>query len=132
MIEIRSSKGASGNQKVTMRNYSRTSFIITCDFERCVSAPGRPDVVLGLAPVDSSVLLLLVLHHPEEEQGARGEEHPMRVGARRARLDRLAVPEPADGRFGDSVSLAIQSQGFVLRNSHRGRVFSDVRRPELT
>ena len=40
----------------------------TCDSQRCISAFGRPDNVCGLAPVGSSVLLLLALYDPQEEK----------------------------------------------------------------
>ena len=40
----------------------------TCDSKRCISAFCRPDYVCGLAPVGPSVLLLLALDDPQEEE----------------------------------------------------------------
>ena len=67
---------------------------LTCDLQRGVPAPGDADLVGGLAPVHAAVLLLLVLHHAQEEQRSRGEQYPVGVRRRGGRLNGLAIAEP--------------------------------------
>ena len=70
-------------------------FTACCRLENAIFSPliTQPGRSLLVVPCIEKVYLL-VLHHAQEEEGARGEEHAVRVRRGRRRRDRQAVAEP--------------------------------------
>ena len=91
---------------------------LTCYLQRCIATPCRSGLVLGDAPVDAAILLLLAVHGLEEEQVARVQLHAMGFKVPRTRLDRFAILEPLDGGLWLSLCLAVERRGLVAGHHH--------------
>lgn len=106
--------------------------VLTSDLQRGVPTDGVASLVSGHTPVHASVLFLLPMHDPQEEQGPSRQQDAVRLGIRRWSTHRFTVFEPLYCRLWLPLRLAIQRHGFVLRYYHVRRVFCDPRCPVLT
>lgn len=86
---------------------------LTSYLERSVLAPCHPRGVACHAPVYPRITLLAPVHHAQEEQRARWQEHAMRGGRG---THRVTVLVPLYGRGGDAVSLAVEGGRLVPRH----------------
>lgn len=89
-------------------------------------------MILGDAPVDSAVLLLLAVHHAKEEERAAGQQHPVRLGVPGRRLHGLAILVPLDLRLRLALGLAVQRHRLVLRDNYIRGVLRYSRGSELS
>jgi len=70
--------------------------LLTGDVQGGVGAPRDAVLVGGDAPVDTGVLLLLVLHRAQEKEGSVRKEDPVGLRILRSSLDRKTVLKPFD------------------------------------
>jgi len=57
--------------------------VLTSDLQRGIATDGVASLVSGDTPVHASVLLLLPVHDPQEEQGPSRQQDTVRLGIRR-------------------------------------------------
>ena len=85
--------------------------LLTGNVQRGVSAPCDTVLVGGDAPVDAGILLLLVLHRAQEEEGSIRQKDPVGLRILRSGLNRKTILEPFN--FGGFWSSTIESDRFV-------------------
>lgn len=120
--------GRSHVQAMTMMNVAA----LTGHLERGIAAGGQTGLVARDAPIHAAILLLLPVHHPQEEERPSRQQDAMRPGIRRWSTHRLSVFEPFDCRLRLALRSAVQGHWFVFRYYHVGRVLRDPRSSVLT
>jgi len=125
--------GVKGPGEASRRNGERSRREThTCDSESGVSARDGSGLILRDAPIHPAVLLLLAVHDPQEEEGSRGQQDPVRLGVARRRLHKLAVLVPLDHRFGLTLRLAVQRHRLIFRDYYVRRVLGYPRTFQLS
>lgn len=102
--------------------------LLTCYNKGGVPAGDSAGDVLGYTPVDASVLFLLAVDDPQEEQTAGRQDDAVTL---RASVQLLAVLPPLDGRLRLALGLTVQRHRVVLGHYRVRRVLRDAWRPEL-
>lgn len=99
--------------------------------QRSISADGRSGHVFSHTPVHPSVLLLLAVDRPQEEERAGGQKDLVRFVVQVGRFHGFAILEPFNLRLWPPFCLAIQRYWFVFRDRCVRGVFGNPRRPVL-
>lgn len=94
---------------------------LTCDVQSGVPAEGYPGRVPCQTPVHPHVGLLTSVHHPEEEEGARGQHHAVGRGPHE-----VAVLVPLDVRGRVTVRFAVEGGGVMPRHAGVHRVLGNA------
>lgn len=108
---------------VNNSSYRKSRLELTCYSEGGISARDAANLILGDAPVNTAILLLLSVHHPQEEERSRRKQNSMRFGISWRCWNGFTILVPFYHRLRFTLCFTVQSYWLVFRHYYIWRMF---------